>query len=523
MRTTNSRTAIIAATLIFGMITLSSFAGQALAQRPGQDEVLKAVEKVAPTVQEIAQKLWDLSEVSLLELKSSAYLKDVLKQNGFAITSEGTAGVPTAFIAEYGSGEPNLGILLEYDALPGLGNEAVPKRQPRNDGITAGHGCGHNLIGAGAMGAALAIKNLMTEKKIPGTLRVYGTAAEESEGAKVFMAREGVFNDLDAMLHWHPMAWAHVANLRTAAAQHMYIEFKGKAAHAGLYPWKGRSALDAAEIFTHSVNMMREHVEPTARIQYVFKDGGGAVNVVPDKASVMLTYRDVDRARVVKSVEWIKDMAKGAALCTQTEALAVDYFGLHDLVPNTPLAERMQKHFESVGLPEYTAEEKKFATDLQQAAGLEPTGMSTQIEPMPDEPTSGGFSDVGDVSYITPTMGLTVPAWPQDVAAHTWMATASNGTSIGFKSAVIASKVLALTGIDLLTDAELLKQAKADFDKRTKGLSYKSPIPDTIKEPSGLPDSMRSFGTRAQLKETFLKSGGDHGWGTHDHDHVHER
>jgi aminobenzoyl-glutamate utilization protein B len=279
--------------------------------------------------------------------------------------------------------------------------------------------------------------------------------------------------------------------------------------------------LDAAEIFTHSVNMMREHVEPTARIQYVFKDGGGAVNVVPDHASIMLTYRDADRRRVTKAVEWIKDMAKGAALATQTEALAVDYFGMHDLLPNTPLAERMQEHFETVGLPEYTAEEKTFATDLQKAVGLEPTGMVAQIESLPNEPTSGGFSDVGDVSYITPTMGLTVPAWPQEVAAHTWMATASNGTSIGFKAAVTASKVLALTAIDLLTDAELRKQVKADFDKRTKGLTYESPIPDMIKEPSGLPDDMRSFGTRAQLEETFLKSGGDHGWSSDPQGHSH--
>ena len=508
----------IALTLLFGAITLLQPVPEVHANADVQNkEVLEAVDKVAPTVEEIAKKLWDLSEVSLLEIKSSAYLMDLLKKNGFTLNSEGTAGVPTAFIAEYGKGEPKLGVLLEYDALPRLGNEPVPKKQPRKDGVTAGHGCGHNLIGAGAMGAALAIKNLMEQKKIPGTLCVYGTAAEESEGAKVFMAREGVFDDVDAMLHWHPMAWAHVANLRTAAAQHMYIEFNGKAAHAGLYPWKGRSALDAAEIFTHSVNMMREHVEPTARIQYVFKDGGGAVNVVPDHASVMLTYRDVDRKHVNAGVAWIKDMAKGAALCTQTEGVAIAYFGMHDLVPNTPLAERMQKHFETVGLPEYTAEEKAFTTDLQKAAGLEPTGMATQIEPLPNEPTSGGFSDVGDVSYITPTMGLTVPAWPQEVAAHTWMATASNGTSIGFKSAVTASKVLALTGIDLLTDADLLRQAKADFDKRTEGLTYKSPIPDEVKEPSGLPDEMRKFGTRAQLKGTFLKSGGDHGWDTHDH------
>jgi aminobenzoyl-glutamate utilization protein B len=469
------------------------------------NEVLEAVDKVAPTVEEIAKKLWDLSEVGLVEVKSSAYLKDLLKSNDFTITSEGTAGVPTAFIAEYGTGEPKIGIMLEYDALPGLGNEPVPQKQPRKDGVTAGHGCGHNLVGAGAMGAALALKDLMEEKGIPGTLRVYGAAAEESEGAKVFMAREGLFDNLDAVLHWHPMEFARVAKVRMAAASHMYIEFKGKTAHAGMAPWQGRSALDAAEIFLHSVNMMREHLEPTARIHYFIKDGGMATNVVPDRALIMLTYRDLDRERVNKGIAWIKDMAKGAGLASQTEALAIDYFGIHDLLPNTPLADRMHEHLETVGLPKYTKEEQAFATKLQQAVGLEPTGMTAEIEPIPNEPTRGGFTDVGDVSYITPTMGFAIPAVPPGIGLHTWMGTASHGTSIGFKAAVTASKILALTGIDLLTDAELLKQTKADFDKRTEGFTYKSPIPDMFKEPAGLPDDMRSHGTRLELKESIVK------------------
>jgi aminobenzoyl-glutamate utilization protein B len=471
-----------------------------------QDEdVLVAVEKVAPAIEEITQKLWDLAEVGLVEIESSNYLKDLLKDNGFAITSEGTAGVPTAFTAEYGTGEPKVGILLEYDALPGLGNEPVPRKQPRKDGVTAGHGCGHNLVGAGAMGAALAIKELMDKNDISGTLRIYGAAAEESEGAKVFMARAGLFDDLDGVLHWHPMEFARVAKVRLAAASHMYIEFNGRTAHAGMTPWRGRSALDAVEILLHSVNMMREHVEPTARVHYIIKDGGQAVNVVPDHASVMLTYRDLDRERVNKGIAWIKDMAKGAALATQTETLAVDYFGMHDLLPNTPLAERMQEHFKAVGLPKYTKEEQTFATQLQEAVGLEPTGMSAQIQPIPNEPTQGGFTDVGDVSYITPTMGVSIPAVPPGIGLHTWMGTASHGTSIGFKAAVTASKVLALTGIDLFTDAEFVKQTKADFDKRTEGFTYKSPIPEMFKEPASLPDNMRSHGTRLELKESIIK------------------
>jgi len=372
------------------------------------------------------------------------------------------------------------------------------------------------------MGAALAIKNLMEEKEISGTLRVYGTPAEESEGAKVFMARDGLFEDLDGMLHWHPMDGARVAMVRMAAAQHFFIEFTGKKAHAGMAPWQGRSALDGVEIFTHGLNMMREHVEPTARIHYIVRDGGEAANIVPDRAVVLMTYRDADRARVERGVAWIKDIAKGAALATQTEAFAVDYFGLHDLLPNTPLAERMQQHLEAVGLPEYTEDEVAFATELQSAAGVEPAGMAERVEPIPAEPTRGGFSDVGDVSYITPTMGLAYPSLPRGIGLHTWMATASNGTSIGYNGAVMAAKVLALTGVDLLTDADLRERARADFDKRTEGFSYTSPIPEFIKEPSGLPDEMRRFETRMELKARVRKITEDHFFGGHIHDNPHE-
>lgn len=472
-------------------------------------EVTNAVEKVSPTIEEVGMKLWELSELSLLEVKSSEYLKDLLKKNGFKITSEGTAGVPTAFIAEFGSDKPVLGIMLEYDALPGLGNEAVPRKESRKDGVTAGHGCGHNLIGAGALGAALATKHLMQDKKIIGTLRVYGGASEETEGAKVYMARAGLFDGVDAMLHWHPLNVAVVANVRTAAQSQMYVEFKGRTAHAGLNPWHGRSALDAVEIFLHSVNMMREHVRPTARIHYIIKEGGVAPNVVPEKASVMLTYRDESRPFVEDGVAWLKEMAEGAALATQTKALAVDYYGMYDLLPNTPMAERMQHHLEKVGLPQYTEKEIAFAESLQKEVGVKPTGMTNKIMPLPNEPTVGGSTDVGDVSWLTPTMGLLMPAAPEGIGVHTWMATASHGSSIGIKSAVMAAKVLALTGIDILVDSDFLQQAKKDFERRTAGIEYKSPINETIKEPVGLPDKMRSHGSVLDLKESFYKQAAD--------------
>jgi aminobenzoyl-glutamate utilization protein B len=264
--------------------------------------------------------------------------------------------------------------------------------------------------------------------------------------------------------------------------------------------------LDAVEQFTHGVNLMREHVEPTARLQYVITNGGVAPNVVPDFASIKLFCRDIDRAHVAASVAWLKDIAKGAALATQTEYLAVEYFGMHDLLPNTALAERMQQHVETAGLPDYTAEEIEFAKGIQQSAGVEATGMTKSIIPLPAQvPTMGGSTDVGDASWITPTMGTFMPTIPENIGVHTWMATSCHGMSIGVKGATQAAKVLAATGWDLLTDAQLLADVQAEFKERTKGFTYKSPIPDIIKEPVLLPADMKKHESVLELKDAFLK------------------
>ncbi|HET8846394.1 MAG TPA: amidohydrolase, partial [Ktedonobacteraceae bacterium] len=253
---------------------------------PSFEAIDQAVEQIRPTIEKLANDLWQFSELSLQEVKSMRLLLDILQAEDFTITSRGTANVPTAFIAEWGSGSPLLGVLVEYDALPGLGNEAVPYRQPRSDKVTSGHACGHNLLGSAALGAALALKNLMFENEIPGTLRIYGCAAEETEGAKIYMARAGLYDDLDVALHWHPGADARVSNFRSAAINNIKIEFFGRAAHAGGTPWLGRSALHATELCLHGINLMREHVEPTARIHYVVESGGEAPNVVPDYARI---------------------------------------------------------------------------------------------------------------------------------------------------------------------------------------------------------------------------------------------
>jgi aminobenzoyl-glutamate utilization protein B len=449
----------------------------------------QAVEQTSPTMERLARKLWELSELSLEEVQSARLLMACLQEAGFTITSRGTARVPTAFIAEWGNDQPFLGVLAEYDALPGLGNEPVPQKTPRKDQVASGHGCGHNLLGSAAIGAAIALKHLMEEHHLPGTLRVYGCAAEETEGAKVYMAREGLFNDLDAVLHWHPGSDAAVSNIRSAATNSLRIEFFGKAAHAGGAPWLGRSAVHAAELCAHGINLMREHVEPTARIHYIFEQGGEAPNVVPDYARIKLYVRDIDRAHVEASTTWIKQIVEGAALATQTRGVALVYSGLYDLLPNRPLAERMQGHLERIGVPGFTEEEQAFARELQRNFGVEPNGMAMTTTPLPDDEPAFGFStDVGDVSWCTPTVGCGMPTVPLEVGLHTWAATACHGTSIGLKGAIYAARVLVSTGIDILADATLRQAARADFDRRTHGKPYISPLGPEMERPLEIPE-----------------------------------
>ena len=346
------------------------------------ERVDQAVEQAMPTIKYIANEVWKLAELSLQEIKSAQLIMGILQEQGFTITSKGTAGVPTSFIAEVGSGTPILGLLAEYDALPGLGNEAVPYREPRKDQVTSGHGCGHNLLGAGCIGAAIALKHVVAEQKIAGTIRLYGCAAEETEGAKIYMARAGLFNDLDVALHWHPGPVAQVSTFRSTAVDQMKIEFFGKGAHAAGSPWLGRSAVHAAELFAHGINLMREHVEPTARLHYIYESAGMAPNVVPDYARLCLYVRDSDRAHVEASTAWVKQIAEGAALATQTTAKALVYTGLYDLLPNHPLAARMQAHLERIGVPAYSEEERAFAREIQQNLGVEPKGMASETLPL---------------------------------------------------------------------------------------------------------------------------------------------
>ena len=439
-------------------------------------DVAGALAAARPATERICAEVWALAELSFEEKASAAVHMRELEAAGFEIESVGTAGLPTAFVAEWRSGQdgPKVGFLAEYDALPGLGNAAVPRREAPADGGQNGHGCGHNMLGAALTGAAIATKHQMTADDVPGTLRVYGCAAEETEGAKVFMARDGLFDDLDAALHWHPGPDATVLNFRLAATQLLRLEFHGRSAHAGLEPWSGRSALHALELAAHGINAMREHLEPTARVHYVFVDGGRAANVIPDYTRMSVIVRDVDRARVKATSDWVQQIAAGAALATQTEAATTAHFGMHDVLPNGPLARRMQVHLEKVGPPRWTSEEQDFARACQREAGVADAGLCTAVTPLQDEPAIGGSSDVGDVSWNTPTMGIVMPTMPLGVTLHTWPVTACGGMSIGSRATLAASEVLVRTALDLLTDTELRADARSDFERRTAGRPYES-------------------------------------------------
>lgn len=467
-----------------------------------KQNVSSAIEAARPAMERICKEVWDLNELSLHELKSMEVHLRELQDAGFAIVNKGAAGIPTAFIAEWsqGTGGAKVGFLSEYDALPGLGNAAVPRQEPRADGSTVGHGCGHNLLGAGCTGAAIAAKQVMEAEGISGTLRVYGCAAEETEGAKIYMAREGLFDDLDAAFHWHPSPLAATMNMRLAAADSLRIEFFGKTAHAGNNPWEGRSAVDAMELAAHAINQMREHVEPTARIHYVFEAGGTAPNVVPDYARMWMMIRDKDRKLVNGMTQWVKQIAEGAAMATQTKTKVNHYFGLYDVLPNTPLAERMQANLQEVGVPKWTDEEQAFARACEREMGLPEKGLMTFVVPLQPDMTMGGSSDVGDVSWIAPTMGVSLPTMP-NVSLHTWVVTACGGTSIGTKGAVAAAHVLALTALDVLTDEGLRSAAKADFDKRTDDFTYSSPLPPEQKYPISLPEWMNNDGSAEAIGE----------------------
>ncbi len=451
-----------------------------------QRTALQAVDELADELRSTAHALWDFAETGLLERRSAALLADLLESEGFEV-ERGVADMPTAFVASFtrGTGGPTIGILAEYDALPGVGNAPVAGRQPREDGVTSGHGCGHNLFGAGSVGAAIAVKRVMEREGLAGTVRLYGTPAEETLIGKVYMAKAGLFDDLDAALEWHPSLETEVRNQPGRAMNNFTVEFRGQAAHASADPWNGRSALDAVELMNYGVNLMREHVHPTARIHYVMPAAGEAPNVVPEYAKVWYYVRDTSRVSVDEYYGRILNIAEGAALATRTEHEAFLITGVHETLLNRPLQEAAFRNLQLVGGPRFPEAFERFAVDMQRGLGIAEDGLATAVKPLAPEPEPprGGSTDVAEVSYITPTVGLSVTSAPAGVPWHSWATTAAHGTEWAVAAADVAARVLALTSVDLLTDPDLVAKARTFFDEKSAGRPYVSPIPQEQKPP----------------------------------------
>ena len=468
--------------LLFLLALLVGSAPQA-AESP-KTVVIDRVDRLKPLIDKMSDTLWDYSELGLMEHKTVAFLTEILENEGFQV-ERNVAEMPTAFVATYGSGRPVIGILAEYDALPGVGNQPVPERKPREDGVTSGQGCGHNLFGSASVGSAIALKQVMQETQLKGTVKLFGTPAEETLIGKVYMVKAGIFDGLDAVLDWHPGTSNEVKNHSGRAMNNFEIEFFGQAAHAAGDPWNGRSALDAVELLNDGVNLMREHVMPTTRIHYVIPAAGEAPNVVPEYTKVWYYVRDINREKVQEYYDWILRIAEGAALATGTTHKVQLIAGVHEYLLNRPLQEAMQANLELISAPEFTEEEQEFAKALQNYVGVEEVGFVYEVKPLADKPEAprGGSTDVAEVSYMAPTAGFSITTAAEGVPWHSWATTACHGMSGGRKGAVIAAKVLAATGMDLLTQPDLVDSASEFFEKATKDKEYKSPIPLDQKPP----------------------------------------
>jgi aminobenzoyl-glutamate utilization protein B len=453
------------------------------------------VDAVAGVIWDVALHVWQFAELGMQELKSSALAQEALEKSGLKIGDRGIGGLDTSWVATWGSGSPTIGILIEYDALPGLGNDTKPTQTPAPSGNTNGHGCGHNLICSTSIGAALALRSHMEKEKLPGTLKVFGCPAEEKCTGKNYMAQAGAFKGLDACLHNHPAPLNTVWNFHSTALVDLIVEWNGTTAHAAATPWMGRSAVHALEIFLVAANMMREQMKPNARLHYQILEGGLAVNVIPDYAKVLVRYRGESAEDCTKYKNWLIDMARGAGLATQTKEKTTVITGTLDVVGNDPLAENVYGHLKRHFPLEWTDEEQAYAKSIQKEMGIPEIGMADAIPPMPTASVEvGASSDVGDVSWNVPTMGVVYSAWPQGIPPHQWGCTACHGMSIGQKATIAAAKVMAASGLDLLTQPKLLDAAREDFKKQTKGQPYTS-LNELPKPPGGelLPDERHHY------------------------------
>jgi aminobenzoyl-glutamate utilization protein B len=444
---------------------------------PNTGALLSSLDAAAPHYATVAKQIWTFAEVGYMEEKSSALLQSELRTAGFTVKA-GVAGEPTAFIAEYGSGKPVIAILGEFDALPGLSQDSVPERKPLRAG-GPGHGCGHHLFGTASVASAIALKQWMQANNVKGTLRMIGTPAEEGGSGKVYMVRDGVFNDVDAVIAWHPGDDNSVTGERSMANITGKFRFHGISSHAAAAPERGRSALDAVEAMDFMTNYLREHIPDGTRIHYVITNGGRAPNVVPDEAEVYYYVRHVDMA-VVKDV-WnrVINAAKGAAIGTGTTYDLQLVGSVYSLLPNETLAKVQQRALERVGGYTYTPEERAFAERLQKTDAFTAVPLETtaKVKPLAIGAAGVASTDVGDVSWVVPTTQMSAATWVPGTTAHSWQAVAAGGTTIGYKGMMVAAKTMALTGAELFSTPATVEAAKAELvSKRGPTFRYETAL-----------------------------------------------
>ncbi len=452
---------------------------------------------------ELSDKVWEFAELGLVEFKSSALLSGELEKHRFKV-ERGVAGMPTAFVASYGKGKPVIGLLGEYDALPGLSQKNVAHEEPLEAG-KPGHGCGHNIYGTSALGAAVAVKKAMEKSGLRGTIRFFGCPAEENYSGKVYMVRDGCFDGVDAVIGHHPSSM-NAASLRSSLAiVSARFHFYGKAAHAGGAPEQGRSALDAVELMNVGVNFLREHVIQDARIHYIVEKGGFQPNIVPPYARSWYYVRAPERHEVESIYDWVVDIAKGAAMMTRTELKIEVEAGLYNLMPNRTVAEVIVRNMRQVGSPKYSKNELEFAAEIaktipheEKVASLKKTkrpGWEKLVDKLlddeiPDPWGDGDFmhgsTDVGDVSWQMPTVEFDTATWVLGTPGHSWQNVTQSKSGLGHKSLLFSAKVMAGATLDLLGNEKLLLKAKEEFKHRMGNRKYKSRLSADDKPPLGV-------------------------------------
>ena len=429
--------------------------------------MLDRIDRQAGQYSVLADQIWDWAELGYQETRSSAALRQLLAEAGFEIEA-GVADIPTAFVASYGSGSPVIAILGEFDALPGVSQAAVPYPAERTDAPN-GHACGHHLFGVGSAAAAIAVRDWLRATGTAGTIRFYGTPAEEGGAGKVYLVRAGLFDDVDGVLHWHPGDGNQADARSSLSNKSAKFRFRGKASHAAFSPWKGRSALDGVEAMNYLANLMREHVEPETRIHYVITRGGEAPNVVPAQAEVFYYVRHPEMEEVKALFERIVRAAEGAAWGTETEMSYEVVHGLYNVLPNRTLSEIVHQQLATLGGYRYSETERAFAQRIQESFAETPPPLTSTQDVgafTVTERGSGGSTDVGDVSWIVPTAGLSTATWVPGTSPHSWQAVAAGGTSIGHKGMLLAAKTLALSAAAYFQQPELLQEAKSELLRR---------------------------------------------------------